>query len=120
MPIPDLLTVEARVLRIGRTAAYELTGGYLATEGAEGLPAVRVNRLVRVSRVALETFAAISITDIPAKRHSATPRRATTALLFSRPSRSRANRRALTPVFPDELSGMCRHLPPPPEEAATR
>jgi len=80
--VPDLLTVEeaARVLRIGRTAAYELARGYLATGGAEGLPAIRVGRLLRVSRVALEKFAAISITDIPPKRSPsrATPPDATT------------------------------------------
>ncbi len=73
MSVPDLLTVEeaARVLRIGRTAAYELTGRYLASGGAEGLPVIRLGRLLRVSRVALENFAAISITDIPAKRSTA-------------------------------------------------
>ena len=34
--VPDLLTVEeaARVLRIGRSAAYELAGRFLATDGS--------------------------------------------------------------------------------------
>ncbi len=75
MSVPDLLTIEetARVLRIGRSAAYELAGRYLASGGAEGLPVIRVGRLLRVSRVALERFAAISITDIPPKRSTAKP-----------------------------------------------
>jgi excisionase family DNA binding protein len=54
--VPALLTVEeaARVLRIGRTAAYELARRDLATGGAEGLRVVRVGRLLRVPRAALE------------------------------------------------------------------
>jgi len=47
---PDLLTVEeaARVLRIGRTMAYQLAHSALATNGAEGIPCRRVGRLLRV------------------------------------------------------------------------
>jgi excisionase family DNA binding protein len=53
---PDLLTVEeaARVLRIGRTSAYELVRRYLATNGAEGVPARRIGRQLRVPRHGLE------------------------------------------------------------------
>lgn len=53
---PDFLTVEeaARVLRIGRTAAYQLTRRYLETGGADGVPATRVGRQVRVPRSGLE------------------------------------------------------------------
>src|SRR5687767_8894863 len=38
---PDMLTVEeaARVVRIGRSAAYKLAGEYLTRGGAAGLPA---------------------------------------------------------------------------------
>ena len=55
---PDLLTVEeaARVLRIGRTKAYELARLRLVTGGSEGLPVVRVGHLLRVPRHALEQF----------------------------------------------------------------
>ena len=54
--IPDLLTIEeaAAVLRIGRTAAYQLARRYLAVGGTEALPVVRVGRLLRVPRVELE------------------------------------------------------------------
>jgi excisionase family DNA binding protein len=53
---PDLFTVQeaARVLRIGRTSAYELVRRYLATGGAEGIPALRVGHLLRVPRHGLE------------------------------------------------------------------
>lgn len=40
---PDFFTViEARVLRIGRTAAYEQSKVYRATQGAAGLPVVKM------------------------------------------------------------------------------
>lgn len=42
------------MLRIGRTAAYELARRDLATGGSEGLRVVRVGRLLRVPRAALE------------------------------------------------------------------
>jgi hypothetical protein len=56
MPTPDLLTVTeaAAVLRIGRTASYELARRDLATGGGEGLGVVRVGGQLRVPRAALE------------------------------------------------------------------
>ncbi len=67
MAVPDLLTVEeaARVLRIGRSAAYELAGRFLASGGSDGIPAVRIGRLLRVPRVALEQLMGTPISDIP-------------------------------------------------------
>ena len=56
---PDFFTVEeaARVLRIGRTAAYALTRTWRDTDGRDGLPVVPVGRLLRVPRAALEQMA---------------------------------------------------------------
>jgi excisionase family DNA binding protein len=53
---PDFLTVEqaATVLRIGRTVAYELARRYLATDGADGLPVIRIGKQLRVPRARLE------------------------------------------------------------------
>ena len=45
------------MLRIGRTAAYQLAQRDLATGGGEGLHVVRVGRLLRVPRAALEALA---------------------------------------------------------------
>jgi excisionase family DNA binding protein len=55
---PDFFTVEeaARILRIGRTAAYELARKWRATDGSEGLPVVAFGRLLRVPRNALEAL----------------------------------------------------------------
>ena len=52
----DFLTVleAAKVLRLGRTCAYELAARYEETGGAEGLPVVRLGRLLRVPRGRLE------------------------------------------------------------------
>nr|WP_283251238.1 helix-turn-helix domain-containing protein [Rhabdothermincola salaria] len=68
--MPDFLTVEeaARVLRIGRTAAYGLTRQWRATAGAEGLPVVRFGRQLRVPRAALETYAGGPLTAPPTGR----------------------------------------------------
>ena len=66
MPVPDLLTIEeaAAVLRIGRTTAYDLAGRDLATGGGEGLGVVRVGRLLRVRRTALEALVGGPLTSI--------------------------------------------------------
>ena len=46
------MTVEeaAKELGIGRTLAYRLAREFLATNGASGLPVIRVGRLLRVRR----------------------------------------------------------------------
>ena len=57
---PDFLAVEeaALVLRIGRSCAYDQAREFMATEGASGLPVVRIGRLLRVPLAALEQMAA--------------------------------------------------------------
>src|SRR5687768_13655057 len=56
--IPDVLTVAeaAAVLRIGRTAAYQLARRYLATNGVQGMPVRRVGRQLRVPKDLLEAW----------------------------------------------------------------
>ena len=53
---PDFLTVveTARVLRIRRTAAYQLVNHDLATGGSDGLRARRFGKSIRIPRAALE------------------------------------------------------------------
>jgi excisionase family DNA binding protein len=53
--LPDMLRVDeaATVLRIGRSAAYEAVAVFQATGGAEGIPAIRIGRSVRVPKRAL-------------------------------------------------------------------
>ena len=81
-PTKAFLTVEeaAAVLRIGRTAAYALTRQWRATGGAEGLPVMRVGRLLRVPVHQLERLAAGAIdhadptpADRPATEVTPTP-----------------------------------------------
>ena len=45
------------MLRIGRTSAYDLARRFLATDGATGLPVVRLGRQLRVPRFQLERLA---------------------------------------------------------------
>lgn len=54
--LPELLTVEeaAGVLRIGRTLAYELARQWEATDGRDGLPVMRLGRVLRVPRRQLQ------------------------------------------------------------------
>ncbi len=53
--LPEVLTIEeaAAVLRVGRTAAYELSRLWRASGGVEGLPVIRLGRSLRVSRADL-------------------------------------------------------------------
>ncbi len=59
MPDPNFFTVveAARVLRMGRTAAYEQSKVYRATGGASGLPVVQMGRKLLVPRHQLELLA---------------------------------------------------------------
>jgi len=56
---PDFFTVEeaARILRIGRTAAYLAAKRFRETDGAEGLPCVAIRGSLRVPRRRLELMA---------------------------------------------------------------
>jgi excisionase family DNA binding protein len=47
----------ARLLRISRTSAYALAAQWLNTDGADGLPAVRIGRSIRIPAVALDRLA---------------------------------------------------------------
>lgn len=73
--LPDFLTVAeaAKVLRLGRTAAYELAARYEATGGAEGLPVVCLGRQFRVPRALLEDLAGGPLSLPPAAPAPATP-----------------------------------------------
>ena len=53
---PDFLTVDevAAILRIGRNRAYELARRRAATDGRDGIPAVRFDKQFRISRYMLE------------------------------------------------------------------
>ncbi|MEJ7583587.1 MAG: helix-turn-helix domain-containing protein [Acidimicrobiales bacterium] len=65
--VPDFLTVEeaARVLRIGRTLAYQLAQEWIATNGQRGVPCHRVGRLLRVPSRELAEFMGAPITWPP-------------------------------------------------------
>ena len=56
--LPMLLKVEeaARVLRIGRSKAYEMTTLYVTSDGKEGLPVLRMGDVLRVPRFALREY----------------------------------------------------------------
>jgi excisionase family DNA binding protein len=65
--VPDLLTVmeAAGVLRVGRTTAYDLVDKYFVTEGADGMPCLRVGGQLRVPRVLFEEWLGFRITVWP-------------------------------------------------------
>ena len=95
---PDFLSVEeaAAVLRLGRTAAYQLARRYLATGGADGIPAVRYGKQLRVPRYKLEEQLGGSITWPPTTvEDGRAPQQA--------PRQRRAERRTSRPDQPPQL-----------------
>ena len=84
---PTVLTVTEVIdlLRIGRTKAYEQARLFLDTDGADGLPCVRVGDSIRFPRRAIEDLLGQPIpwpindpTDIDPPPPNATPLRSTT------------------------------------------
>jgi hypothetical protein len=65
--VPDLLTVmeAAGVLRVGRTTAYDQVAKYFVTNGADGMPCIRVGGQLRVPRVLFEERLGFQITVWP-------------------------------------------------------
>lgn len=88
------MTVEeaAEVLRIGRTAAYQLARRYIETGGEDGVPARKVGRQTRVPRLLLESMLGGPITwPLPSAAPSAS------AKPMHRPPPPRRSRRAARP-----------------------
>ena len=56
--MPIMLTVDeaARVLRIGRSKAYEMAATYTSSLGTQGLPVLRLGDLLRVPKFALHEY----------------------------------------------------------------
>ncbi len=96
--LPLMLTVEdaARVLRIGRSHAYNLTKVYFGSGGTLGLPALRLGDLLRIPKAALHELVTTGrvVQLIPTPVGDATPC-ATAARNTSRPGR-RADRSQLS------------------------
>ena len=69
--LPAVLTIEeaASVLRIGRSAAYELARQWRTSNGASGLPVIELGRTLRVPRHALLALIAepghLAVASIP-------------------------------------------------------
>ena len=86
--LPAMLTVEeaARVLRIGRSLAYQLATRYLDSGGTDGLPVLRIGGVLRVPAFALRelitTGIVVQLAASPNK--SSSPR--------SRPPRTRRSK----------------------------
>jgi excisionase family DNA binding protein len=94
--VPDFFTIPeaARVLRVGRTAAYLLAKRHLVAGDRDGLPVVRVGRLLRVPRAELERLVGGPITWPPPDRDAPTVTRvAHTGPDVQAPRRGDARRR---------------------------
>lgn len=61
--VPRFIRVEeaARVLAISRSTAYELANAFLATDGREGLPVIRLGTALRVPVRALERWSDVGV-----------------------------------------------------------
>jgi hypothetical protein len=73
--LPDFLTIEeaARVLRLGRTTAYEQARIWRDTDGRSGLPNFPMGHTLRVPAAALERMLGRPLSSIPAPRPAEGP-----------------------------------------------
>ena len=75
--MPIMLTVDeaARVLRIGRSKAYEMAATYTSSGGIHGLPVLRLGDLLRVPKFALHEYVTTGqiVQLIPQRNANATP-----------------------------------------------
>lgn len=55
----------AGVVRVGHTTAYDLVGKYFDTDGADGMPCLRVGGQLRVPRALFEEWLGVRITVWP-------------------------------------------------------
>ena len=93
--LPMMLTVNdaARVLRIGRSKAYEMTTLYASSGGTQGLPCLRLGDLLRIPKFALHEFVTTGhIVQLVAQPDARATANATTRPKAARTSR--ANDRA--------------------------
>ncbi|MGH2577777.1 MAG: helix-turn-helix domain-containing protein, partial [Actinomycetota bacterium] len=69
--IPPFLTVEeaSRLLKIGRTKAYDLTKEWRATGGRSGLHVVDLGDVLRVPRPALEEMLGAALPAAPPSKN---------------------------------------------------
>ncbi len=51
----------AEILRISRSSAYEMAKTWLRTDGADGLPCVRLGRRLVVPRAAIDGWASLGV-----------------------------------------------------------
>ena len=77
--LPDFLTIEeaARVLRLGRSAAYEQARVWRETDGRAGLPNFEMGHSLRVPTAALEKMLGRPLSAIPTPRRPSAPRETT-------------------------------------------
>ena len=75
--LPIMLTIDeaARVLRIGRSKAYEMAATYTSSGGTQGLPCLRLGDLLRVPKFALYEYVTTDhiVQLIPQPDANATP-----------------------------------------------
>ena len=80
--LPIMLTIDeaARVLRVGRSKAYEMAATYTASGGIQGLPVLRLGDLLRVPKFALYEYVTTGhIVPLMPQRNADTRRDATTS-----------------------------------------
>ena len=75
--LPLMLTVEQarQVLGIGRSLAYGEVRRYLATDGREGIPAVRIGSAIRIPRAGLVDLMLAAPASLTSGPSSCTPSR---------------------------------------------
>ena len=106
------------MLRVSRNWAYRLANPFIDSAGAEGIPAVRFGRSIRIPRVAIEATLGGRVSLPEFDERKASPDHATPARRSHRKRTTRLGSGGKRSLAPDTSQTVFRQQSPPIEDCS--